>query len=489
MKKIFLFLLTTFFLINLNAQNIFPVKLAKCKTTRFCLDCGDTKVSYSEKDFNELIQKLNEKLSLNGISGVVKFQVLVDSIGQGCVLSHTDQSNSTITKKIIKELNKFNGWNPAITNGKKEEKTSVTLVFTIKDSKISGQIERVDMKAFKKSFDRPTSPEIYNKAYNYKNENLINYRISVWNTKNSNLPNNMNDNITIDKSGQIWLTIDEGLVVFDGKDFKNAEQNITDKGKFFSYYAIATDNSNTKWVYGTKNIYSFDNEKWVKYDTTEIGIDKAYEIINNPITGEVFFCSDKGLTILKDGKWSNINKEKVNELPSNRVAYAKRDSQNRIWIGTYSGSILIDTNGVVTNFENSKTILRGKTITSMDEDENGNIYFSLYKFDRKDKQKANNDEGIAIRYADGTFKQFTTDNSGMPFNHTNCVLYDRIEKVLWISTDRAGLVRFDLKDGWENYHNENSAIPTSYISTMTFDDKGNLYLATRQGLVKIERKQ
>ena len=46
----------------------------------------------------------------------------------------------------------------------------------------------------------------------------------------------------------------------------------------------------------------------------------------------------------------------------------------------------------------------------------------------------------------------------------------------------------DLKDSWENYHNENSDIPTSYISTMTFDDKGNLYLATRQGLVKIERK-
>ncbi|MNV09620.1 Two component regulator propeller [compost metagenome] len=77
----------------------------------------------------------------------------------------------------------------------------------------------------------------------------------------------------------------------------------------------------------------------------------------------------------------------------------------------------------------------------------------------------------------------------MPFNHANCVLYDKNEKILWISTDRAGLVRYDLKDGWENYHNENSDIPTSYISTMTFDMNGNLYLATRQGLVKIERKQ
>lgn len=344
------------------------------------------------------------------------------------------------------------------------------------------------MNAFKKSFDNPKSPEIYNKTYNYKNDNLKNYNITVWNSKNSNLPNNMNDNITIDKNGLIWLTVDEGLVTFDGKEFKNAEQNITDKGKFFNYYALATDNSNVKWVYGTKNIYSFDDTKWTKYDSAEIGIDGAYEIVNNPKTGEVFFCSDEGLTIYKDGKWSNINKEKVKEFPSDRITFAKRDSKNRIWIGTFSGSVMIDENGTATNFEKSNTILKGKCITSMDEDENGNLYFSLYEFDRKEKGKVNNDEGIAIRFADGTFKQFTSENSGMPFNHTNCVLYDKFEKVLWISTDRAGLVRYDLKDNWENYHNENSDIPTSYISTMTFDNKGNLYLATRQGLVKIERK-
>lgn len=474
--------------LNLNAQNIFPVKLDNCKTDKFCLDCGDVKAGYNEQEFLKLQNILQESLNLKGIKGAVKFQVLVDSKGKACVLSHTDQSNNPITLQIIEELNKFKKWTPAITSGKKEEKSSINIVFTINDNKIEGKIERVDMKAFNKSFDKPNSPEIFNKTYVYKNENLKNYKITVWNSNNSNLPNNMNDHIVIDKDGLIWLTVDEGLVTFDGKSFKNAEQNITDKGKFFSYYAIASDNNNLKWVYGTNNIYSFDNTKWTKYDPKEIGIDGAYEIINNPKTGEVFFCSDEGLTIYKNGKWSNINKDKVKEFPSNRVAFAKRDSKNRIWIGTYSGTVMIDEKGKATNFENTSTVLKGKCITSMDEDENGNLYFTLYEFERKEKGKVNNDEGIAIRYADGTFKQFTTENSGMPFNHTNCVVYDKNEKVLWISTDRAGLVRYDLKDGWENYHNENSEIPTSYISVMTLDEKGNLYLATRQGLVKIERK-
>lgn len=471
-----------------NAQNLFPVKLDNCKTEQFCLDCGDSKAGYEEQDFLELQDKLNKELNLQGIEGSVKFQVLVDSTGRACVLSHTDKSNNPISIKVIKELNKFKKWIPAITAGKKEYKSSINMIFTITENKIVGKVERVDMNAFKKSFDKPRSPEIFNKTYDYKNENLKNYKISVWNTKNSNLTNNMNDHIAIDKKGLIWLTLDEGLVTFDGKDFKNAEQNITDKGKFFSYYSIASDNNNVKWVYGTNNIYSFDNTTWTKYDPTEIGIDGAYEIINNPKTNEVFFCSDEGLTIYKDGKWSNINQSNLQGLPSNRVTFAKRDSKNRIWIGTFSGTVLIEENNQVTNFENSKTILKGKCITSMDEDENGNLYFSLFEFNRKEKGKVNNDEGIAIRYTDGTFKQFTTENSGIPFNYTNCVVYDKNEKVLWISTDRAGLVRFDLKEGWENYHNENSEIPTSYISTMTLDEKGNLYLATRQGLVKIERK-
>ncbi len=484
-----LFILFAGLTLQANAQNIFPVKLENCKTEKFCLDCGDTKAGYDQNEFAKLQDKLNKELNLQGIKGAVKFQILVDSKGRACVLSHTDKSNNPISLKIIEELNKFKKWTPAITSGKNEEKSSINLIFAISDNKISGQIERVDMNAFKKSFDKPNSPEIYNKTYEYRNENLKNYKITVWNSSNSNLPNNMNDNITIDKNGLVWLTVDEGLVTFDGKEFKNAEKNITDKGKFFSYYALATDNNNVKWVYGTKNIYSFDNAKWKKFDSTEIGIDGAYEIVNNERTGEVFFCSDEGLTIYKDGKWTNLNNSKFKNLPSNRVTFAKRDSKNRIWIGTFSGTAMIDENNQVTNFENTNTILKGKCITSMDEDENGNLFFTLYEFDRKEKGKVNNNEGIAIRYTDGTFKQFTTENSGMPFNHTNCVLYDKSEKVLWISTDRAGLVRYDLKNGWENYHNENSDIPTSYISTMTFDDKGNLYLATRQGLVKIEKKQ
>lgn len=487
MKKILLLLLTILSL-QLRAQNLFPVKLDRCSTSAFCLDCGDTKAGYNQDGFLKMQVKLNASLNLQGIQGAVKFQVLIDSSGNACVLSHTDPSKHPITLAIVNALNVFDKWVPAITKHKKEANTSITIVFAIKDNQLDGKIERVAIKAFEKTFNKPNGPEIYNKDYTYTNENLKKYKITVWNSGNSNLPDNLNDHVTIDREGLIWLTIGQGLVTFDGKNFKRNEQDIVDKGKYFAYYALATDNENTKWIYAKNNIYSFDNHKWKKYDAAEIGIDGAYRILNQPKTGELFFCSDEGLTILKDGKWSNLNSDKIKDLPSNRVAFAQRDAKKRLWIGTYSGSIMIDEKGRATNFERTNTVLKGKCITSMDEDEKGNIYFTLYEFNRKEKGKVNNDEGIAIRFTDGTFKQLTTSNSGLPFNHATCVRYDQKEKIIWIATDRAGLVRYDLKGGWENYHNENSDIPTSYISAMTFDANGNLFLATRQGLVKIERK-
>ena len=129
-----------------HGQNLFPVKLDNCKTDRFCLDCGDTKAGFAQQDFSELLDKLNKELNVEGIKGVVKFQVLVDKKGRACVLSHTDQSNNPITLKIIDELNRFKKWTPAITGGKEEDKSSINLSFSIADNKISGQIELASLR-------------------------------------------------------------------------------------------------------------------------------------------------------------------------------------------------------------------------------------------------------------------------------------------------------------------------------------------------------
>lgn len=487
MRKLILTLFTVTTLLSVKAQNIFPNKLDNCITERFCLDCGDEKAGVKANEFKVLVDDLNNTIDFGNASGKILFQVLIDSVGNGCVLSHTDNSKSKITKSIITQLDQFKGWIPAKDKGKIQGRVSVNILVEVKDHRLTCKVDRVDMQAFKNSFDRPTDPAVFNKKYKYKNQHLKDYTITTWNAKNSNLPNNFNDDIAIDNNNTIWLTVEEGLVQFDGKRFTRKEQDITDKGKYFSYNAIAADNKGIKWAVGQGDIYSYDDKKWTLYSKEALGFDGAYYISNNANSGELLFCTDKGLHILKDNKWIAINMGNTPGLPLNRVCFAQRDSRNRLWIGTFGGSVMIDTDGKLTSFNYGSTVLKGQCITSLAEDEDGNMYFSLYEYNPKDKKQVNRNEGIAIGNLAGEFKQLTTNNSGMPFNHVSKVLYDKNEKALWIATDRAGLVRFDLKDGWENYHNQNSDMPTSYIADMAFDKNGVLYLATRQGLVRVQR--
>lgn len=104
MNKIAITLSTLYISLQLHAQNIYPKKLDNCITAAFCLDCGDIKANVDREKFEKLITNLNSTNNLKGIKGQVKFQVLVDSIGKGCVLSHTDVSDNIISKILLRHL-------------------------------------------------------------------------------------------------------------------------------------------------------------------------------------------------------------------------------------------------------------------------------------------------------------------------------------------------------------------------------------------------
>ncbi len=473
-----------------NTQNIFPVMVDKCEVTSFCLDCGDQKVQLKKREFNSFIDKLNKKLDIKGLEGAVSFQVLVDSEGNGCVMSHTDASKNAITRKIVKHLNRFDGFTPAVSDGKNEEMVSINMTFTIENNQISGEIKRVDIEAFKKSFDRPVDPVIYNEKYNYQNSNLSGYSIKVWNSNNSNLMNNFNNDVEIDMDNSIWMTIDDGVVNFDGNEFKqitHPEPGLKD----MHISELAVDNKNRKWLTAKDSIFLYDEGNWEIIPESELGIDRVYEIVANHQSGEVFICAKAKLVINKDKQWITIDRDSISDFPEAGVLYANRDSQNRLWIGTYKGTIMVDNDGKVTNYELTSSQLKGKGIKSLQEDKEGVLYFGLYKFDQKNNERAadNPDEGILILNSSNEFERYTTDNSGLPANYTTDILYDDNEHILWIATQEAGLVRFDpASNKWENYNNLNSDIPTSYITDLTIDNKGNIIMSTRQGLVKISRR-
>lgn len=128
------------------------------------------------------------------------------------------------------------------------------------------------------------------------------------------------------------------------------------------------------------------------------------------------------------------------------------------------------------NKNQSETPLKQICITGVVEDESGNLYFSLYDYAiNKERQRPN--EGLAVLSKDGKWQHLNDANSGLPSDHINSLMFDRFEHSLWIGTNESELVRYDLKDGWENYHNENSKVPSTYIYDISPDSKGNIYPA------------
>lgn len=464
---------------GLFAQNLFTEKIEICGDAQYCMDCGSPKANCDPFALYYIADKINRKYIFKDGAGTINFQVLVDSVGFSCVLSHSDVTHSPLTDDLIRYLNGVI-WNPARKSGRKVN-ASVNVSFTIANGRITGQMERMDLA----ELGPPGNPTVYNTTYKYSNPSLKEYDVKAFTKYNSPMPDNLGLACVVDKTDILWYATAHGLTRFDGKTFANVNESNSPFTANTAVNTIAVDKDNNKWMYANRSVYMNNDKGWQIFDSTHMAISRPYHIVTNP-SGEIFFPNAKGLLIFRGDKMRLIDKNTIFDMPSNNVYYAYFDSHERLWVGTMGGSIMIDKKQKVTVYNNTNTPLKDVCISGVTEDEQGNVYFALQSY--KNLGGDNDEEGIAIMNADGTWKHFNDKNSGMPVNHVSSVFYDKFAHALWIGTHQAGLVRYDLKDGWEDYNNNNSNMPGFDVNQLTQDSKGNIYAATMNGLVRISKK-
>ena len=464
---------------GLSAQNLFLQKVEACNTSNYCMDCGDPKATCDQVILDNICEKIFLKYILGTFKGSVTFQVLVDSTGFGCVLSHTDITNSPPTADMIRYLNGFL-WRPAKVNGKAVT-SSVNVIFRIADGRISSQIQRMDLTELKP----PGDPIVYNKTAIYANPSLKTYEFTVWTKYNSPLPDNISRSCAVDKSDILWYATAAGLTRFDGTNFNPVNEFNSPFTAQTPTGSVAADKDNNKWVYVDNKIYKATGVSWQYFDFKKYFTSPVTHILNSS-NGKLLFTTNDGLVAVRSERVVVLNKKIMPQLPSNEISFAYIDSRQRLWVGTSKGSIMIDNNSFVTVFNKSDTPLKNMSISGVTEDEAGNLYFAL-----ADCNKVEGDddkEGIAVLKPKGSWLHYNDKNSGMPSNRVNDLLYDKFEHVLWLGTDQSGMVRFDLKDGWENYHNVNSPAPGHTIYQIVQDSKGVIYAATANGLLRLRKK-
>ncbi|MBW3518084.1 two-component regulator propeller domain-containing protein [Flavobacterium sp. NKUCC04_CG] len=298
----------------------------------------------------------------------------------------------------------------------------------------------------------------------------------------------MTRGIAADIDNNIWIGTDNGIVEITQNSWKhyNATNTIIpptpynkDRMQGVTYAQI--DHLNNKWFIIGSNVFKHNDGNWTKYDSINSPMKWARKIILDH-KQNVWFTSWDGI-VKYDGKnWSKINKENFH-LPSNKVLGLYVDRKDRMWIGTFEGNALIE-NGQTQILDDKNSPLSKAYISSVVEDNQGNMYFSLYN------DKSYKDEGLFKLDPSNNWSkiEFPKDITKLDRAYIGDFLIDEDHNELWITMSDVGILCYSLDSNkWQVYTNQNSNIKSTNAERIIKDKQGTIWVATYGGVVKLNR--
>jgi len=459
-------------------QHLYPEKFDNCQLHQFCLDCGEPKAGAPHDLEKELLENLNSKY-LRKIAGSIEVQILIDTLGNPCLLSAKNESNIKTDKLDIQSaIHSTSKWSPAISQ-EKSINSSVSLKLNFVGGVFSIERRVFDF-TLNTNMKSVGTPEVKGTKVSKLSE-----RWTVYNQQNSDLPWDMSRAVVVDQNGLLWFGTDNGIVkmtkdkmeIFNCKTspLKSPQYN---KNETVAVRDAAVDHKNNKWFIAGWDVYKFDNDKWTIYDSINSPISWARTIFVDNLNN-VWFTSWDGVIKYDGTTWSVLNSSNA-ELPTNKVLGVYMDSKERLWIGTFEGNVRIE-NGRTTRIKDTNSPLDFGFISKMYEDKSGNLWFDL--FNDKDKSKS----GMFVLKTNGEWESMAAKGSNIfTQNSVNDFLLDEETKTVWIALNTVGLIKYDIVNKvWETYTTENSNVPSIHVMKLAKDDKGFIWAATFAGVMRL----
>ncbi|MDR0745163.1 MAG: response regulator [Mediterranea sp.] len=309
------------------------------------------------------------------------------------------------------------------------------------------------------------------------------------------IPHNEINSIIRDWSGKLWLgSIGGGVFMVDTRkpQFDLFHFEAPDKSVLtVAVRSLFVDRDETVWMgignYGVAkynraaNQYSFYSELPEFSGIREMPT--TYSIIQRKRTGELWFGSyNGGVYIYKKG-------EKVKQyLPHNSdfvmhdiVTALYEDRYGNCWVGTRTGLGVKRSDGVGYLFRNmiaGDTDLTSAYIRDILEDTNGDIWLAstnlgLIRI-----------SGDIYRPESLQYTNYSIRNNKIPAKSIICLKRDSQYR-LWVGTEGHGLFVYNRdKDIFESKSIEYN-LPGDLVGSIEEDDRGNLWLGTNKGLVRL----
>ncbi|HEX2867777.1 MAG TPA: two-component regulator propeller domain-containing protein [Ignavibacteriales bacterium] len=285
-----------------------------------------------------------------------------------------------------------------------------------------------------------------------------------YNSKNSKLPSNRINGIAVDSFGVKWISADNGLVKFDGKDWTLYDKS---NSAITCLYPgpVTIEGKDTLWIATyCAGLIRFDGKNWKVYNSTNspLPADKWITSVAIDPNGNKWIGTSTGGAFKFDGKNWTVYDTTNSKIPSNHINVVVYHSMMGLTIfGTDKGVAMFDgTNWMINNKDNSP--LPGNDVQTITIDKKGILWVGT------------KGQGF-VAHAGTTCDIYNIYNSGLKSNFVSNIFIDKNNQK-WIGTETGGLHRF-IDTTWQVYDTTNSKIASDSISVISADDT-SLWIGT-----------
>lgn len=291
---------------------------------------------------------------------------------------------------------------------------------------------------------------------------------------------------TDNPGGVLYIDAQNRWMVYDGKTMGLSEAQI--------YQFIADDNGGL-WVASASGLAYFRSNQWETFtqlDTSSLPSDNIFSLLltadgalsvgtnaglanlqaDDLLSDEGIFENltqgDSKLSTVLAERWQTMPSSEVN-LPSNFISALLVDNTGSLLIGTQDAGVGVynlDEWEYQNNLPNSE-------IKALANDNDSNIWVAT-------------SEGLLVINSDKNFKLFKPEDIAFLLEAKPTGLAANRDGSMWLATEKAGVGRYHPDTGWENWHSDNSDLPSDDVFAIASDDNGGVWLGVDKGLLHFD---
>jgi diguanylate cyclase (GGDEF)-like protein len=292
---------------------------------------------------------------------------------------------------------------------------------------------------------------------------LASYSREVWTTRDG-LPHNQVSAIAQTPEGYLWFATWEGLVRYNGQDFRIFTPQIVPALKDHGIRYVSVGNQGRLIVSTSRGgIAVMQKDAWRNYSKTDgLAQDETVAAIEDAQNAIWVAHENKGLSRI-DPQGSIQTFGAKQGLPSERMYSIYLDQNKIVWAGTGDGLVRVENNRIQ-SFGEADGLPAGSVYAILAAPEGG-LYLGTH-------------HGLYLA-RNGKFNKISPD---FPNEAIISLSLDG-ESNLWMGTVNRGILRYG-KRGLENLNAVNG-LPNNRVGVLFHDRETNIWAGTNAGLVRL----